>query len=40
MIEVVIIEPNISKEENEVALSGVIEILKEIALEIQERNES
>lgn len=40
MAEVVIIEPNISKEENEVILRGVIEILEEIAQEIQGMNEA
>ena len=38
MAEVIIIEPNISEEEKERILRGVIEIAKEIAQEIQERN--
>lgn len=37
MSEVIIIEPNISKEENEKILKGVIKVLEKIAQEIQER---
>lgn len=40
MAEVIIIEPNISKEENEIILRGVIDILEEIAQEMHERNEA
>lgn len=39
MVKVEIIEPKISKEENEEILRGVMEILSEIAQELQEKNE-
>ena len=40
MAKVIIKEPNISKEENEEILRGVIEILTEIAQEMQEKKEA
>lgn len=40
MVEVVFVEPNISKEDNEVILRNVIEVLEEIAQELQEKREA
>ena len=40
MVEVVFVEPNISKEENEVILRKVIDVLEDIALELQENKEA
>lgn len=40
MVEVVFVEPNISKEDNEVLLKNVIEVLESIALELQEKREA